>query len=206
LWSWGSWQPKRLFYHGLKRADKGPGGVNGQWPISELTRHGPLFPSGTRSITRSDMGVGQVVEGLPATNVPFSELSGGAQRLVREFTVNPNVAVGVGSGIPVNSVAEASQYLGKEVAVLQDEEGNLVARVGNLGNVRAGPGEDFVLHTHPVMVSFDSHLEFDIQNASERVEAVVDWGGNVTYFNKTGVLQNPMTTPINDLGYIVGWR
>lgn len=71
---------------------------------------------------------------------------------------------------------------------MQDSEGNLVARAGSAGQVTAGPGEQFVLHTHPVMESVDSHFLLDVRNATDTVEAVVDWGGNVTHFNKTGIL------------------
>jgi hypothetical protein len=119
---------------------------------------------------------------------------------------NPDAAVGVGSGVPVQDVSQASQFLNKEIGILQDAEGNLVARAGSAGQVAAGTGEQFVLHTHPVMQSVDSHFLLDIRNATDTVEAAVDWGGNVTHFNNTGVLANPSSSPINEFGYVVGYQ
>ncbi len=42
-----------------------------------------------------------------------------------------------------------------------------------------------------------SHFGTDIPNAGKHTEAVVDWSGQITYFNKTGVLN-----PKNPSGYL----
>jgi hypothetical protein len=36
-----------------------------------------------------------------------------------------------------------------------------------------------------------SHFHRDIQNAGKHIEAVIDWNGQITYFNKTGI-KNPI--------------
>ena len=158
----------------------------------------------SRAITRSTLGSGGVLDGPLVTNVQFSELSGGAQRLVRHFLEDPQAIAGIGSGIPVQDVSQASQFLNREIGILQNAEGSLIARAGATGQVYAGPGEQFLLHTHLVTNSIDSHFLLDIRNASTNVEAVIDWGGNVTHFNSSGILTNPVKSPINEFGYVVG--
>jgi hypothetical protein len=34
------------------------------------------------------------------------------------------------------------------------------------------------------------------------VEAVIDWGGNVTHYNSSGIILSPTSSPINSLGYV----
>jgi hypothetical protein len=52
-------------------------------------------------------------------------------------------------------------------------------------------GEVFVVHTHPVVKTLATHFDIDLPHAGERVEAVIDWGGQITYFDKTGI-KNPI--------------
>jgi len=55
--------------------------------------------------------------------------------------------------------------------------------------------EVFVMHTHPVMVSESGHFTLDLSVAGKQVEAVIDWGGQITFYNKTG-LKNPVRNGI----------
>src|SRR5262249_22656842 len=116
----------------------------------------------------------------------------------------------LGAGVRVEDVRAASEYLEREVAVVQSERtGALRALRGDPEGIPAGlrrPDEFHLVHTHPTYSTDTSiHLSEDIAKASSRVEAVIDWGGNVTHFNRTGVLTTPPSSPINRLGYIVGY-
>jgi hypothetical protein len=62
---------------------------------------------------------------------------------------------------------------------------------GGAGASRQAPsGEVFVVHTHPVMRSSPGHFGVDLARADKHVEAVIDWSGLVTYYNKAGI-KNP---------------
>jgi hypothetical protein len=190
---------------GLLDHEVPPAGMASMEDVAESGETTNTIADTSRAIARSTIGSGSVVEGIGTANVPFSQLSGAAQRLVRAFNVNPGAALGVGSGLPVNALKEASQFLDSELAVLQDSSGNLVARMGLRTSVAPGPGEQFLVHTHPVMNTAPGHLALDIANSGSTIEAVIDWGGNITHFNSGGIIDNPLIGPINDLGYIVGY-
>ena len=76
-----------------------------------------------------------------------------------------------------------SPYGGKLRIVLGTEDGVLVKQLM--------PGEVFVVHTHPVVLTKKGHFDLDIPNSGKHIEAVIDWSGQITYFNKTG-LKNPV--------------
>jgi hypothetical protein len=61
--------------------------------------------------------------------------------------------------------------------------------------VQLAENEVFVVHTHPVMVSNAKHFRLDIGAAGKHVEAVIDWSGQITFYNKAGV-KNPMQNGI----------
>jgi hypothetical protein len=93
------------------------------------------------------------------------------------------------------------------VGVVQSKlTGKLRVIAGKETRIVAAKGEEFLVHTHPVGSSKPSDFHLDIQNSSSKVEAVIDMGGNITHFNNTGILKNPSTSPINELGYIVGHK
>lgn len=88
-----------------------------------------------------------------------------------------------------------SKWFGREIGVLQTPyRGKLRVVLGTRDGVLQNqliPGEVFVVHTHPVMISKQSHFDLDLPNAGKHVEAVVDWSGQITYFSKTGI-KNPV--------------
>ncbi len=150
-----------------------------------------------RNITRATLGAA-------ASQLKFSELSGSAKRLVR--ALDRKGSVSVGQGVHVTHLREASEFMGREVGVFQSKAtGSLKVVLGGERKIVGEAGDDFLVHTHPVYSSEESHFTQDIRNSSSKVEAVVDWGGNVTHFNNTGVLDNPSVSPINSQGYIVGY-
>lgn len=75
----------------------------------------------------------------------------------------------------------------------------------------------FVVHTHPMVVSRRADFRIDLTNAGKRVEAVVDWSGQITYFSKNNiknaVRRDGIVEPLlgykaaflNDRGDIVGF-
>jgi RHS repeat-associated protein len=140
------------------------------------------------------------------SDLRFGDLSSGAKRLVRSF--ERTGSADLGSGARATDIARASEYFGLEVGVFQSQAtGSLRAALSGETGILRGvrrPGEVHVAHTHPVRETIASHLDYDVRTATDVVEAVIDWGDNITYFNRTGILTNPATRPINALGYVVG--
>lgn len=93
-----------------------------------------------------------------------------------------------------NDLATISKWFGKEIGVLQSPYHNGLRLVLGTDNgvlkKQIRPGEVFVVHTHPVFRSNKSLFGVDLLNAGKHTEAVVDWSGQIIYFNKKGVL-NP---------------
>ena len=120
------------------------------------------------------------------------DLSGLAQGLVR--TLERQGFVRVNSIHPSDLVA-ISKWLGREIGVLQSPyHSKLRLVLGTDTGVltkQIKPGEVFVVHTHPVFRSQKSHFDLDIPKAAKHLEAVVDWSGQIVYFNKGGVLNPP---------------
>jgi hypothetical protein len=154
----------------------------------------------TRAVTRSTPGVGD-------PTVRFGDLAAGAKRMVRDMARTASAELG--SGGRLEDIRSASAYLGREIGVAQSQTtGSLRAALGTetglMSSMRRAD-EAWLLHTHPVYVSEPGHFALDIRTATSRVEAVVDWGGNVTHFNNTGILAQPPVSPINAAGYVVGY-
>ena len=150
--------------------------------------------SRSRSIARDAMGVNGLLR--------FGEMSGGAQRIVQQFQTKGRIFIG--SGAHVNDLRQASMYLGREIGVATDGTGRLVAVLGSETRTVFRFSDNPFFHTHPVFVSEPGHFALDIRSASSMVEAVCDWGGNITHFNNTGILTEFLSSPINALGYVVG--
>ena len=64
-----------------------------------------------------------------------------------------------------------SPYGGKLRIVLGTEDGVLVKQLM--------PGEVFVVHTHPVVLTKKGHFDLDIPNSGKHIEAVIDWSGQM---------------------------
>jgi hypothetical protein len=92
-------------------------------------------------------------------------------------------------------LVDISKWFGREIGVLQSPySGKLRIVLGTRDGVltkQLKAGEVFVVHTHPVMLSKKGHFDLDIPNAGKHTEAVIDWSGQITYFNKTGI-KNPI--------------
>lgn len=153
----------------------------------------------SRGIARNKIGEGAI---------KFSELTPGAKRLVTELDTADRV--GVGNGVKVEDVRLASHYINKEIAIVQNKNtGELTAIKGTYDRMPAKlirKDEEYLLHTHPTFTSEPGHFKIDLLNAGERVEAVIDRGGNITYYNNGGFVTNPEIKLINDFGYIVGYK
>ncbi len=157
----------------------------------------PAGEAGERAISRSTAAFSR------NARFKFSELPGGAKRLVRELAAHGEA--GAGAGVRVTDLRLASEFLNKEVAVVQHSvSGELRVVLGSEVGCKCRAEEEFLVHTHPVYATEEGHLAKDIRNGTDATEAVVDWGGNVTHFDKNGIIPNPAASPINDHGYIVG--
>jgi uncharacterized Zn-binding protein involved in type VI secretion len=158
----------------------------------------PAEEASERAITRSAKAL------APHSAVTFSELTGGAKRLVREIQMAGEASAG--AGVRVTDLRLASEFLNRELAVVQHSvTGDLRVIAGHETGIACKMDENFLVHTHPVYSTEPGHLAKDIRTASKTPEAVVDWGGNVTHYNNEGILQNPSRSPINDHGFIVGY-
>jgi hypothetical protein len=142
--------------------------------------------------------------------VRFGDLPGGAKRVIQQLAQKGEASLG--SGIHKDDLVAVSKWFDSEVGVFQYiKSGKLRAVLGERKFViNPNPEElEFIAHTHPVFETNtgpSGHFMKDIASSTDRVEAVVDWGGKVTHFNESGVLEAPLESPINDLGYIVGYN
>ncbi len=92
------------------------------------------------------------------------------------------------SEIAPEDLVDMSRWFGKELGVVQTPYGKLRLILGTedqLIESQILAGEIFVVHTHPVMRTLKSHFKVDVPNAGDRVEAVIDWGGQIAYFSKS---------------------
>lgn len=70
-----------------------------------------------RHVSRSALSRGRALEGVAAPLTRFDELSKGVQRLVTRLTRSGQSSVG--RGLAVQDLADASRFLGREIAVAQ---------------------------------------------------------------------------------------
>jgi hypothetical protein len=122
------------------------------------------------------------------------DLSPTARGLVRKLEKNGFVRI---TEITKEDLISISKWFGREVAVLQSPSyGKLRLVLGTERGIltkQVKKGEVFVVHTHPVLVSDSQHFAKDLQQAGRNLEAVVDWNGMITYYNKSGI-KNPRPT------------
>lgn len=147
------------------------------------------------------------MDGVEVTT-EFNELSGRVQHFVRQMERRGWVRTGE---VSPAELTELSRWFGREIGVVQNPNtGRLRLILGTRNGVMSAqvrPGEIFLVHTHPVMTSETGHFSgVDIPSAGARVEAVVDWSGMITYFNREGVL-NPRsgTGVVEPMDYNAGF-
>jgi hypothetical protein len=205
----------------------GPKPPTGKEPTPPTTGKDPTTPTGddgrARGITTGDGPSGlsgergnqgpmrseqTSLDGF-RVNTEFTELSGRAQHFVRQLERNGWVRT---DDIRPEELAEVSRWFGREIGVLQNPAtGRLRIVLGTRNGVltrQLKPGEIFLVHTHPVMTTETGHFSgTDLPNASSRVEAVVDWNGRITYFNRDGVLNptRPGTSVVEPMEYNAGF-
>jgi hypothetical protein len=116
-------------------------------------------------------------------------------------------------------LVDISKWFGREIGVVQSPYGRLRLILGTEDGVlkaQVAKGEVFVMHTHPVMASEPGHFRLDVSVAGKHVEAVVDWSGKITYYNKTGLkntvrnglvepMQNYQAAFMDDRGNVIGF-
>ena len=106
--------------------------------------------------------------------------------------------------IHVDDLVNISKWFGREIGVVQSPYGRLRLILGGTSRVltaQVAKNEVFVMHTHPVMVSEPSHFNLDVSVAGKHIEAVIDWNGRITFYNKTGLknpIRNGITEPLRD--------
>jgi hypothetical protein len=138
----------------------------------------------------------QSLDGVVLQN-DIRRMSSEARHVIRQLEANGWVRV---DEIAPDDLAEVSKWFGKEIAVAQSPAGALRVVLGQRDGIIEGQilaDEIFIAHTHPVMTTTKSDFRIDIANAGKHVEAVVDWSGLVTYFDKTGI-----KNPISPAGYV----
>jgi hypothetical protein len=140
-----------------------------------------------------------------------------ARHAVRQLEQHGSVRV---DKISPKDLIDISKWFGREIGVVQSPFGKLRLVLGTedgVLKVQIAPDEVFVVHTHPVMVTKAEHLsKTDLPNAGKHTEAVIDWSGRITYFNKSGIqnevvlgvvqpLRDYKAAFIDDAGNIVGF-
>ena len=132
------------------------------------------------------------------------KMSPSARHVIRQLEAKGWVRV---AEILPSDLVEISKWFGKEIGVVQSPYGNLRVILGQKNGVatkQLRKGEVFVVHTHPVLSSVKGHFDLDIPNAGTHTEAVVDWSGQITYFNHGGI-KNP-TGPSGRIAPLLGYQ
>src|SRR5258706_4390405 len=143
---------------------------------------------------------------IATSNLQFKDLSSGASRLVREFwDEEVGARVSIGNGMLAEDLRQASEFLATEIGVAQTDSRELRTVLGTYTRTYFASDETPIFHTHTSWFSIEEHFAKDKDNATDIIEAVMDLGGNVTHFDKTGLLSDPLMSPINDAGYVVGY-
>jgi large repetitive protein len=137
------------------------------------------------------------------------QMSGSAMRIAR--SLDRTGTVKLGRGVPVQSLAQASQYLDREIGVIQNTRtGRMRAFVGDDSRIqfRAGPDERLIAHTHPTFQTNPGDYTSDLHapGVTSDLEVGIDWSGNVTHFHKGEIVENPENPLVNEYGYLVGER
>jgi hypothetical protein len=158
---------------------------------------------------------------------PYGRLSLQSQSFVWDLQENGVTDLASGD-VGVTHLAELTSYFGGEVAVLQGPEGDLKLLKGKAEQVSV-PQElldkryRFIVHTHPVnhvpgeltqaekaaKVRSDMYHDLEVRatGTQTHVEAVVNRYGDVTYFDRSGILPAPAGWvpggPIDHAGLVV---
>ncbi|TQM01221.1 hypothetical protein FB559_6969 [Actinoallomurus bryophytorum] len=158
---------------------------------------------------------------------PYGRLSLQSQSFVWDLEENGVTDLASGE-LGVTHLGELTSYFGGEVGVIQGPEGDLKLLKGGAERVwipqeLVDKGYRFIVHTHPVnhvpgeltqaeraaMVPSDmeSDLEFRAASTETHVEAVVNKFGDVTYFDRLGILPAPAGWvpggPVDHAGLVV---
>ncbi|MET7620667.1 ricin-type beta-trefoil lectin domain protein [Streptomyces sp. NPDC005408] len=136
------------------------------------------------------------------------QLSGSARRIATALDrKGPKGRIGIGSGVPVQSLADASQALYMEIGVVQNmKTGKLSAILGTSPTAtvfRLKRNEVIVSHVHPSWAADAREVQGDIDHA-KYLESVIDWSGNLLYYDGAKVIENPGVSFVNSFGYFVG--
>src|SRR5678815_5698176 len=118
-----------------------------------------------------------------------------ARHVVRQLEQHGSVRV---DEINPKDLIDISKWFGKEIGVVQSPFGKLRVVLGTENGVlktQIAPDEVFVVHTHPVMETRAEHFGIDLDAAGKHTEAVIDWSGRITYFNKSGI-KNPVVNGV----------
>jgi hypothetical protein len=126
-------------------------------------------------------------------NAKFEDLSPDLRDMALNLKTGQSIYV---DKISPKDLGDMTKWLGNEIGVFQSiHSAKLRLVMGDavsVGGLR--PGETFVVHTHPVVISHPRHfIRYDLpamRNAGEKVEGVVDAKGMLIFFKKTGIL-NP---------------
>ena len=161
---------------------------------------GAKMRGNSRSFNRTSTGVGRDSDTGQTVSLAYNNLSSGAARLVNGLQKTKRMKVG--SGIKADDLRQASIFMNRELGIARNRLGNLVAVRGSSRKVNFRGSDMPLVHTHPVFQSHNSHFLGDIRHARDHVEAVIDFGGNVTYFNQRGIILSPISPPINSYGFI----
>ena len=123
-------------------------------------------------------------------NNDIRKMSASARHVIRQLEKQGWVRV---AEIMPQDLVEISKWFQKEIGVVQSPYGALRIILGTQRGVlkkQLKPGEIFLAHTHPVVTTMKDHFDLDLPNSGRHVEAVVDWSGQITYFNRNGI-KNP---------------
>jgi hypothetical protein len=123
--------------------------------------------------------------------VDIRKVSPRARHVIRQLEKRGSVQL---SEIPLADLPAISQWFGKEIAVMQTRYGKLRIVLGGDRSIFKSTlrtGDRFLVHTHPVAVSRKAEFAVDLKKAGKEIEAVVDWNGNITFYDKAGI-RNPV--------------
>jgi RHS repeat-associated protein len=170
---------------------------------------------GVRAISRTETADFKSLDHVRGS-IRYEPLPSGAKRVIQQLARTKKLyGIGkapLGSGIHIDELAAISKWFNVEIGVFESmRTGKLMAVLGERKFVNnPDPSEYYyVAHTHPAFKSDTGplgHFGKDIPNSGARVEAVIDWSGEITHFNNTGVLPNPPVSPINEYKYVVGYK
>jgi len=151
-----------------------------------------------RALSRAHSVTAYGLEGGQRT-LRFGDLSTGATRIVHGMRSGERMTA---AAIKAEDLRQASMFLNRELGVAIENSGKQIILRGSQREVTFLRSDTVVLHTHPVFETKPVHFARDIRNATHRTEAVIDWSGSVTHFNKSGIIADPSRRVIDEYGFI----